>query len=60
MRRNRTQVTGKDSKDRGPCLYIHAVGPGSFWSACWILTELEDEERGFRYICSSYSGSFEM
>ena len=30
----------------GPCLYLHAVGPGNFWSACRMLTETEDEEEG--------------
>lgn len=32
--------------DRGPCLYLHAGGPGNFWPACRMLTETEDEGEG--------------
>ena len=39
-------IHGVSYPGRGPCLYLHAVGPGNFWSACRMLTETEDEEEG--------------
>ena len=38
---------------RGPCLYLHAVGPGNFWwsqRACQMLTETGGRGEGFRYV----------
>ena len=35
-----------NDKGRGPCLYLHAGGPGNFWPACRMLTETEDEGEG--------------
>ena len=40
-------------KERGPCLYLHAVGPGNFWRsqwACQMPTETGGRDEGFRYV----------
>ena len=45
---------------RGPCLYLHAVGPGNFWSACQMLTETGGRGEGFRYVWFLPAAAFGM
>ena len=45
-----TQLSTRTNILRGPCLYLHAVGPGNFWSACQMLTETGGRGEGFRYV----------
>ena len=35
---------------RGPCLYLHPVGPRNFRSACQMLPETGRQGEGFRYV----------
>ena len=44
----------------GPCLYLHAVGPGNFWSACQMLTETGGRGEGFRYVWFPPAAAFGM
>ena len=44
----------------GPCLYLHAVGPGNFWSACQMLTETGGRGEGFRYVWFPSAAAFGM
>ena len=45
---------------RGPCLYLHAAGPGNFWSACQMLTETGGRGEGFRYVWFPPAAAFGM
>ena len=45
---------------RGPCLYLHAVGPENFWSACEMLTETGGRGEGFRYVWFPPAAAFGM
>ena len=44
----------------GPCLYLPAVGPGNFWSACQMLTETGGRGEGFRYVWFPPAAAFGM
>ena len=49
----KTQIGRKKISHRGPCLYLHAVGPGNFWWSQWayqMLTETGRRGGGFRYV----------
>ena len=45
---------------RGPFLYLHAVGPGNFWSTCQMLTETGGRGGGFRYVQFPPAAAFGM
>ena len=48
-----SDTEGGDRTPRGPCLYLHAVGPGNFWWSQWayqMLTETGGRGEGFRYV----------
>ena len=48
------------NQEGGPCLYLHAVGPGNFWSACQMLTATGGLGEGFRYVWFPPAAAFGM